>query len=355
MKTACSICLTYKHPPRPTTKFKNLGGLWQALEQILIISFLPLVLARLALASRKNYQSIRYCSGRRATVESICQYQDLLREPGADVLFLSYTNKLKELKRLDVIDISPIILSLYAMARLIKALSFLNENKACIPRVHLLYRMHQILIKIYRPKRVAFVSSVFFAPLVAACRESKVYSWEIAHAFMHIGNKKYDFTTESFRPILADVLLLNNFSSFAHPNCLMFFRKIIGKNDFDANSIPKLVEMKTALKDKIEVILIGQGDIVDEKLINLASRIEQLTPSVTIKFKLHPTGCFADHNYPEAHHTDIISSNKENVLIIGCYSNYCLELANLGLTVAVSLMGEKPEGIFDGTKIRYIL
>ena len=346
----CDVCSTFNRKVRSKKDQSKLRSPSTMLVSSLLIFFLPLVLVRL-LWNLRSVKVICFCSGRRDHSKSRCKYVDLINLDERQTLFISYTGKVGEIFRRDVVEISPIIILVYAISFFLKTLKLEVIYPKCDFKVKLLKAFYGYLLDACRPKRVLFISSLFFAPLSSVCRRKGVKSWEIAHAFMHKRNPRYDFTDAKFHPCLADVLLLNKYSNFCHDFCGRGYAKVVGKNIFDQNLSPKLVDIEALAQFYKRIVVIGQDRLEDARLLKQIKFLSAANNELDFFFKPHPLGNYINHSLKKICNEEVLEMSSNDTLIMGSYSNYCIELSNLGYQVVV--VTPLPIEVFEGTPIKY--
>lgn len=162
-----------------------------------------------------------------------------------------------------------------------------------------------LLIKLKRPKRVIFVSGAFYSPLVSVAKEAGVICYEVGHGLVHPGHPIYGIEKKCADGV-ADIYIDNQFAPLLHRQ-LVAHRKVIqtrqrkelGEN---LNAILNPVNGPRDVTDNMlsQILIIGQGGQIDEKLCDLATYVASLNSSSKSQLIFRPHPGYQSPTVPES-------------------------------------------------------
>ena len=199
----------------------------------------------------------------------------------------------------------------------------------------------KILLFVFSPKRVIFVSNNFFIPLITISKEKEIPSYEIAHALMNKYHPSYSYNYFIKKPFYPDFLIESKLA-FNFDSRPFSYKKIIfteGRKKINKDINKLKAEYRTPRKmlysdlfnlNNKKILVIGQGGPTDELLLkkiypHLGSNKNKITfrEHPSSKGKINKDIFFVSKKSLEddLKDNDIIISNFSHVIMLACLYN----------------------------------
>jgi hypothetical protein len=313
------------------------------LALIMSAIILPLYLLTFRLKKRKDLAIVSSRFSTKGKCKYLEQYDELDLDKSINLSFS--LNPYDCLKR-SIVPLNTYIWTIKLISILVFKFFFTGKKSSSIRKLifvakvetKLLLWFWKFVLNLTNCSRIYYVSSLFFSPLVEISRSKSIETYEAAHAFMHKFNIAYMFQESVYEPLLANNLILTDESN----NPLYgekYFKNILNQHKLKQYN-DKLIPIKYLTNKIKNIIVIGQSEYYDNFLCEQALKIAKKSyPEANLFFKSHPLGHnlnFKNIDRFELIYNIDLNLLKENILIIGGFSNYLVELSSKNYKVLLA-------------------
>lgn len=196
------------------------------------------------------------------------------------------------------------------------------------------YKFYWLILKIQKPKKIFFVSGVYFTPMIAAAQNIKIEVYEIQHGVINKNHLAYQFPDVAREGFYSDgILLLSSYWQNKAEFPLGTKTYVIG-NDYYANSL-------TNGKKEKSIVILGQGPLAAEIIKFISINLNFfISNGLKVFYKLHP----AEIPNWESRYKTLFEYHQNNLLTVITNSPPLTEL----LSTCKIIIGVSSTAIYEG-------